>query len=190
MGAMQAVAIGPGIGAGLSLTNSLFSFLNSLKVPAVLDADAIRLLAGRIERLRGLPCPLILTPHPGELAALLGWTTQSVQSDRKLAAQEAARASGQVVVLKGYGTITALPWGETYLNTTGGPWMATAGSGDVLTGCIGALLASGVPAAQAAWCGAYLHGLAGDIARGRIGPVGVLASEIADALPETREFLQ
>ncbi len=116
------------------------------------------------------------------MAALLGCTSKEVQANRPSAALEAAKRFNCTVVLKGHGSITAMPNGSLFWNPTGGPWLATAGSGDVLAGCIGALLAANVPLPDSAWLGVYLHGYAGDILREEKGESGLLAGEVANEL--------
>jgi NAD(P)H-hydrate epimerase len=130
-----------------------------------------------------------LTPHPGEAARLLGTTTRRVQSNRLAAAQKLARAARAVVILKGAGSLIATPSGRVTVNPTGTPLMATAGSGDVLTGTVGALLAAGMEPETAAIAAAYLHGAAGERLEEELGDAGLLASELADAIPEVRKKL-
>ncbi len=180
------LVIGPGLGQGDALRESLITLLQQTDLPIVLDADALRLLENGHEALIGRTGATILTPHPGEMAGLLGITTEEVQQDRRILAAQVAQQSDSVVVLKGSGTITASPAGELRWNPTGGPAMATAGSGDVLAGCIGSLLAQGVGPFEAAWAGAYIHGRAGDVASETRGDAGIIASDIAHALPTAR----
>jgi NAD(P)H-hydrate epimerase len=125
----------------------------------------------------------VLTPHPGELARLIGVETAAVQADRIGAARECARRYGAVVVLKGARTLIAPPAGPLWINPTGNPAMAAAGMGDVLTGVIAAHLARGLSPLAAALLGVFLHGRAGDLAAAGSGPWGLLASELADRLP-------
>ena len=180
---VDAVVVGPGLGEGEELRASLLSWLETLDKPAILDADALRLVAGDLEALDRRPAPTVLTPHPGEMAAMLGTGAGAVQADRRAAVRRAAELSGSVVALKGAGTLVARPDGMITWNPTGGPWLASAGTGDVLSGSIGALLAGGVPADWAAWAGVFLHGRAADIAARERGAVGLVASEVAAALP-------
>ncbi len=191
----QAMAIGPGL--GLRATALVRELLPALRVPVVLDADGVRAYAGEPHALRhaleaGLPS-LVLTPHPGEMAALLGTTTEEVQADRLAAAREAARRTGAVVVLKGAPTIVADPGGNRphcYINTTGNPALATAGSGDVLTGLVGALLAQRLGAREAALLGVWAHGRAADRPGREVGTAGLLAGEVATALPRVLKDLR
>ncbi|MBE3584091.1 MAG: NAD(P)H-hydrate dehydratase [Limnochordaceae bacterium] len=150
----------------------------------VLDADGLNWLAQGV-----LPVPLpgqldwVLTPHPGEMARLLGWSSQRVQENRWEAARQAASRFGAVVVLKGAHTVIAAPDGSFWVNPTGNPGMAVGGMGDVLAGVIGALLLNpGVSATQAAVMGVYLHGLAGDVLAHERGETALMASDLPDAL--------
>ena len=187
---MTAVAAGPGLGTGDGADKTITWLLENWKGPLLLDADAINLLAGLPERLAGRDVPAVLTPHPGELARLLGRSTVEILPDRLGAAREAARRSGAIVVAKGYGSIIAEPAGQAWVNPTGDVGLASGGSGDVLTGTIGALLAQGVDPLRTALVGCWLHGKAGEIG-GEIYPAAVPASELpgllADAWRELEE---
>ena len=132
----------------------------------------------------GLRCWLVLTPHPGEMARLCSDTIPEIQSDRLGAAQQKARETGAVVVLKGAATVIASPDGRCAVNPTGNPGMAKGGSGDVLAGITGALLAQGVPAFEAGVLGAYLHGRAGDLCAQRYTQRAMLPTDLPHALPE------
>lgn len=190
----QALAIGPGLGTAPETAQFFQALLERPEVqhcPAVLDADALNLLAQAPERVEALArrpggLPWVLTPHPGEMARLLGRSTADVQADRPGAVREAAARFGGVVVLKGARSLVAHPSGRWAINPTGNPGMATGGMGDVLTGLVGALLAQGLGPWEAAAAGVYLHGLAGDLQAEARGPAGLLASEVADALPAAR----
>lgn len=182
----DALAIGPGLGTSAETAAAVVAILAGRTRPAVLDADglnvfapvtrkSLRLTAGRV--------PLILTPHPGEAARLLGSSTAEVQADRPGAAGRLAARTGAIVVLKGHRTVVAGPDGTLCFNASGNPGMATAGSGDVLTGITGALLARGLPARDAARLAVFLHGDAGDRAALRRGHEGMIASDLIDELP-------
>ena len=179
LGRMTAVATGPGMGTGEGAAGTLEWILDTWKGGLLLDADAINLLAGRPERLAGREQPPVLTPHPGELARLLGRTTEEVISDRLVAARDAAARTQAIVVAKGFRTIIADPDGDIFVNPTGDAGLASGGSGDVLTGTIGAFLAQGLEPVRAAIVGCWLHGRAGEIG-GETWPAAVPAS----ALPE------
>jgi ADP-dependent NAD(P)H-hydrate dehydratase / NAD(P)H-hydrate epimerase len=182
---MNALVIGPGIPRGPETGALILDLLGRAAVPAVLDADALNALADRglaPGALGALPAPVVLTPHPGEMARLCGVGIAEVQADRIGLASERARTWGAVVVLKGARTVVAGPTGPAAVIPTGNPGMATGGTGDVLAGLAGALLASGIPAASAARAAAWVHGRAGDLAARRLGERGLLASDLADAV--------
>lgn len=176
-----AVAVGPGLGTGpwgaLRLDEALARAL-----PAVLDADALNLLRGRLGLLAGRPGPTVLTPHPGEAARILGLSSAAVATDPESAARRLAAESGATVVLKGFRSVVATPAGRVARVLSGNPGLATGGSGDVLTGIVGALLARGLSAWEAATAGAYLHGLAGDLVRERLGEESLRASDLPEEL--------
>ncbi|CAN5681125.1 bifunctional ADP-dependent NAD(P)H-hydrate dehydratase/NAD(P)H-hydrate epimerase [soil metagenome] len=176
------LALGPGLGQGESQRALVTRALAGVDVPLVLDADGLNVLAGHSEKLAGRHAPLVITPHPAEMARLLDSSVEEVQADRLGTAQAAAERLGCVVLLKGFRTVIADPHGRAVVNPTGGPELASAGTGDVLTGIVAALLAAGLGAFEAAWAAAYLHGSAGAISAAD-GPVGVLAWDVAEALP-------
>ena len=185
---MTAIAAGPGLGTGEGASKVLTWLLDNWDGPLLLDADAINLLAGEPARLAGREIPTVLTPHPGELARLLGESTQDVVANRLGAAREAARRANAVVVAKGYGTIIAEPGGQAWVNPTGDVGLASGGSGDVLTGTIGGLLAQGVDPIRAALVGCWLHGRAGEIG-GEIYPAAVPAGELPGLLADAWQEL-
>lgn len=184
----DAAAAGPGLGIGPGVLAVLRRLFQS-RLPLVCDADALNAFAGE-PRAFARRAPTILTPHPGEAARLLGISTARVQADRLGAATSLARESGAVVVLKGSGSLVAAPRGRVLVNPTGTPLMATAGAGDVLTGAVGALLAGGLLPEQAAMAATYLHGAAGERLEKELGDAGLLASELADAIPPARRELR
>lgn len=184
-----AVAAGPGIGVGEAARSFLDALLERWPGALVLDADALTLLAGRLEALAGRQGVPVLTPHPAELARLLGRETNEVVSDRLGAAREAARRSGAVVLAKGARTVIVAPDGRALVNPTGTPGLASGGAGDVLTGVVGSLLAQGVPAWEAAAAAAWLHGRAAELAAERFAgavPAGELVGYLAAAEREAR----
>lgn len=174
---------GCGIATGALAANALSElFVLRRGNPLVLDADGLNLLAqGEIRPTWGAG-PVVLTPHPAEAGRLLGVATAEVQRDRPAAARELARRYQAWVVLKGAGTVVCAPDGALRVNTSGNPGLATAGTGDVLAGMLGSLLAQKLPLDQAVHGAVWLHGAAADalVARG-IGPIGLTASELADA---------
>lgn len=179
----SAIAIGPGLGVeredGLLIRN----ILETADKPVVLDADGLNLLRDDLDVMRNARADLIITPHPGEAARLLGRKTADINMDRLQSARELATVTGTITVLKGAGSVVATPDGKTYINTTGNPGMATGGSGDVLTGVITALLGQGLSPESAAKTGVYLHGLAGDLAKNLKGEYGLIASDIVSMVP-------
>jgi NAD(P)H-hydrate epimerase len=181
----DAIAVGPGIGTSAACADAVLELLRGRRVPACLDADGLNLVASRsaVDGLATGHPPLVMTPHPGEAARLLACSTADVQADRRGAAVELARRSGAVVLLKGHRTLVARPDGHVSVNASGNPGMATAGTGDVLTGAVAALLARGLDAATAARLGAFVHGDAGDRAAAELGPDGMIASDLVDRLP-------
>lgn len=178
-----ALAIGPGLGTHPETQALVHNLLVKAQRPMVLDADGINVFAGHADMLSRASGPLILTPHPGEMARLLGTTVADIQRDRLGAASRLACERNVCVVLKGAGTIIAAPDGRLAVNSTGNPGMATAGTGDVLTGIIVSLLAQGLSTWEAACAGVYLHGLAGDLAASEQGEAGLIAGDVIRAIP-------
>jgi hydroxyethylthiazole kinase-like uncharacterized protein yjeF len=150
----------------------------------VLDADGLNALAGATECLRDAAGPLVLTPHPGECARLLGMSAETLLAERIPVVQKTAADWHLSLVLKMARTLVGDPAGGVAIVPTGNPGMATGGTGDVLTGVIAGLIAQGAAPPLAARAGAYVHGLAGDLAAGRLGPEAMLAGDLLDALPE------
>lgn len=182
----QAVVMGPGLGDESSNAKLIEEVLKADCPAFVLDADALNLAANEpslIKAIREAGQRVILTPHPGEAARLLGIRSQEVQADRLSAARMLAEKTGAVTVLKGAGTLVATPDHNSYINTTGNPGMATGGTGDVLAGVIGALAGQGCTCLAAAKAGAYLHGLAGDLAAEAMGEYGLIASDLVAMIP-------
>jgi NAD(P)H-hydrate epimerase len=179
----DAVAVGPGLSTEPEVAELARKVVIESSIPVVADADALNAFEGRASELSGRGAPGVITPHTGEFARLFGMPSSEVLEDRVGFARKAAAETGGVVLLKGPHTLVAQPEGEIRVNPTGGPALATGGSGDVLTGMIAALIARGAGAADAASAAAYVHGLAGEIA-GRLMGEGTTASEIARAIPE------
>ncbi|MGG4185506.1 NAD(P)H-hydrate dehydratase [Paenibacillus jamilae] len=184
--ARDVLAVGPGLGRFAGDTGWLRRLWEEYGGPLVLDADALNILASagpELEAWKPRSAAVVLTPHPGEMARLLGIPTAEVQRDRITLAREYARTRGVTLVLKGARTVIACPDGMAYVNTTGHAGMATGGAGDVLTGIIAGLLAQGLNASQAAAFGVYLHGATGETAaRHRQHPASVIAGDIIEAL--------
>ena len=181
---------GPGLARDEALPTVLEEVLLAWDKPAVVDAGGLWALAQNKDIAVGAAGPLVLTPHPGELGLLLGISAAQVQKDRPAAARKAAQEYGAVVVLKGASTLIADPAGRLYINATGNPILATAGSGDVLTGDLAAWLARGLSVCDAAILAVYLHGRAGDLLREEKGQRGGLAGEIAEYLPRALKELE
>ena len=184
MAGKRALVWGPGMPTADAAGKTLRRLAVSLELPIVLDADALNHLGREVASLAAARGPRILTPHPGEAARLLGSDTRSVQADRVAAARTLARSSGAVVVLKGARSVVAAPDGTVSLNPTGNPGMGTGGTGDVLSGVLGALLAQGMEPLEAARLGVYVHGLAGDRVAAAHGDMGLVAGDLAAALPD------
>ena len=178
-----AIAVGPGLGRGDAQRALMDRVLTEVEAPVLVDADGLNVLAGHTQRLARRAGPAVLTPHPAELARLLDSSVGAVQSDRMTAATSAAQQLGAVVVLKGSRSIIAAPTGRAVVNPTGSSVLASAGTGDVLSGAAVALLAAGLDAFEAAWAATYVHGLAGLEALGMVAGPGVLAWDVAEALP-------
>ena len=179
----DAVGIGPGLGKQEGSALALMSQLQQTQCPVVLDADALNMLGSHGTWISQLPDNMILTPHPREFDRLASTTCHS-DSERLAVARDMAESLRAYIVLKGHYTALCLPDGNVVFNTTGNSGMATAGSGDVLTGIITGLLARGYSRKNACLTGIYLHGLAGDIAAARVGKECMMASDIIAALPE------
>ena len=178
-----ALALGPGLSLNLETVRLVQQVVRKSPLPAVIDADGLSALAGKPEILRKNQKELILTPHPGEMARLAGISIEEVQKDRIQVARGFAKEYGVILVLKGSRSLIASPGGEVFINPTGNPGMASGGTGDVLTGMIGGLLAQGLPALEAAKLGVYLHGLAGDYAAFLKGERGIAATDLVELAP-------
>jgi NAD(P)H-hydrate epimerase len=178
---VDAVVAGPGLGRGPGVRPLVARLLAAFAGPVVLDADACN--AADLELLRTAAGGLVITPHPGEAARLLGSTSKAVQGERAAAARRLAADGRCVAVLKGAGTLVAGPSGPIACNPTGNDGMGTGGSGDVLAGFIGGLLAAGAPPADAAAAGVYVHGLAGDLAAAALGRRAMLAGDVLRHIP-------
>lgn len=179
----SAVVIGCGLSVCDDTKNLVQSVITNCKKPLVIDADALNCICNKPEILKNLKAPAIITPHPGEMARLLHSTPKTVNSNRENTAINFAKKFGVVTVLKGAGTIIASPDGEVYINHTGNSGMATGGSGDVLSGIIGSLLAQGAAPINAAAAGVFLHGTIGDLAAEKLGKISMLPTDMIDMIP-------
>lgn len=175
---MDAVLVGPGLGQSEGTLAVVRAVLENAQCPVVVDADGINVLSAHRDLLRGRKSPTILTPHDGEFARLGG----VIGEDRMSAAAALAEELGCVVLLKGHETCIT-DGTDGYINPTGNPGMAVGGSGDVLAGVITALLGAGLPPLEAAACGAWLHGAAGDRCAAELGQYGMLPTDMLSALP-------
>jgi ADP-dependent NAD(P)H-hydrate dehydratase / NAD(P)H-hydrate epimerase len=182
VGRVQAWVVGSGLGAGGDAADVVRAVLGT-DVPVVVDADGLAVVASDPDLVRRRTAPTVLTPHAGEFARLVEADRDDVEAHRLDHVRRAAASFGAVVLLKGSTTLVAAPDGAVWVNSVDTAYLATAGSGDVLSGVIGSLLAAGVEAATAAAAGAFLHGLAGVLAAGRP-EVPLTAMDIAAALPD------
>jgi NAD(P)H-hydrate epimerase len=191
MSRMSACAVGPGLSTHYETVQAVRSIIQRLVVPAVIDADGLNALAGNLDMLRRLKTPVIMTPHPGEMARLLGTSSDEVQKNRFDVASEFSMKHKVTLVLKGAGTIVATPTGEVFVNSSGNPGMATGGTGDVLTGMIAGLLAQGYTVSQAGCLGVYVHGRAGDLAAAEKGETAMIAGDLIEKIPQAiRETME
>ena len=186
----DAAVLGPGLGTSAGAVAAIREVVTKTRLPLVLDADGLNAFAGRPRELSRRRGPTVATPHPGEAGRLLGRSSRDVQSDRLAAARALAKAARCCVLLKGEATLTATPDGRVVVNPTGTPLLATAGSGDVLAGVIAALVAGGLAPEDAAAAAAWLHGAAGERLARTLGDAGLLAHEVADAVPRVRRGLR
>lgn len=180
----KCLAIGPGLSPDKDTGALVRQLVARAEVPMVIDADGLNHLVGSLETLRQCRVPVILTPHPGEMARLTGLSVAEIQQDRVGCTRRFSERHRVYVVLKGARSVVAHPDGSVGINPTGNAGMASGGMGDVLTGAIAGLLTQGLEPGLAAHCGVYLHGAAADILSERVGPYGYLAGEVMTALPE------
>ncbi|HDH97200.1 MAG TPA: NAD(P)H-hydrate dehydratase [Proteobacteria bacterium] len=185
-----AVAIGPGMGLEPSTQQLIRDVISNIELPMVIDADGLNALAAKPEILLKRKVPTILTPHPGEMARLIGSDVGRVKTDRIGVAREFAKQYGCYLVLKGARSIIATPEGHIYINPTGNPGMASGGTGDVLTGIIAGFLAEGMNPLEAAIAGVYIHGACGDAAAMEYGERGLLARDMIAELPRLLRELE
>jgi NAD(P)H-hydrate epimerase len=179
----DAVLVGPGLPDNDASYERVRRFVSAIERPLVIDASALNAFASRADVLNPHRRPRVLTPHPGELARLLGSTAKEINGNRIEAAREAARATGCVVVLKGFQSLVADPEGHVNVNPTGNPGMASGGMGDVLGGMIAAFLARGIDPFDSAVAAVYLHGYAGDMLKEEMGDIGLIALDLAERIP-------
>jgi NAD(P)H-hydrate epimerase len=179
----KCVALGPGLGQAAKTKKLVHKIVESSPIPIVIDADGLNNLAGQAHILKSARAPVILTPHPGEMARLADTGVSAVQQDRIKCARNFAEAYKVHVILKGARTVIAHPDGSVFINPTGNAGMASGGMGDVLTGIIAGLIVQGLSPQKACRAGVYLHGAAADSLAKNMGPYGYLAGDVMMAIP-------
>jgi NAD(P)H-hydrate epimerase len=180
----SAIALGPGLGQGLEVTSFVEKLVSNVDIPIVIDADGLNAIQYNVDILKQIKAPVIITPHPMEMSRLTGLSVEYILNNMLEVAIDFSKQYNVITLLKDARTIIANPNADIYINTTGNCSMAKAGSGDVLTGIIGALLAQHVEPFTAAALGAYLHGRAGELASQKLGMLGVLASDLCDYIAQ------
>ncbi|MFA5165110.1 MAG: NAD(P)H-hydrate dehydratase [Candidatus Omnitrophota bacterium] len=183
------VAIGPGLSQEPGTQKLVRKLIVSLKKSIVLDADGLNAIKGYTLLLKRAHAPVVVTPHPGEMARLTGLPVNAISGDKERVAKTFANKYNVVCVLKGNRTVVARPGGKSYVNKTGNPGMAKGGTGDVLTGMIASFIGQGIGPFEAASLGVYLHGKAGDLAAKEKGQASMLASDLLDKIPEAIKSL-
>lgn len=179
----SAALVGPGLADDETAYANTRALISAIPLPLLIDASGLNAFASRAAELNPQGLPRVITPHPGELARILGTSAKAINDDRIASAREAARVTQCVVVLKGHQTLVAEPDGHVFVNPTGNPGMASGGMGDVLSGIISAFLARGIDPLDAACAGVYLHGLAGDLLEEEMGDTGLAAMDLAERIP-------
>lgn len=186
----NAVVLGPGLSQHPATCEFALEFIRQCPVPMLVDADGLNALSRDLSALRGTPSERVLTPHPGEMSRLSGIATKDIQADREGVAARFANEHHCVVALKGHRTVIADPDGSVYVNSTGNDGLATGGTGDVLAGLIGGLMAQGLCVRDAAILGVYVHGCAGDLAAIKKTARGMVASDVLAEIPEVWRRLE
>lgn len=184
------VVLGPGLSQHPETQKLIRKLIFKIKKPMILDADALNAISRNTSMLIKIKSNYIVTPHPGEMSRLINKGMEYVKNNRLIVAKKFSRDYNAVVVLKGAGTVVAEPGEKYYVNTTGNPGMATAGSGDVLTGIIAGFLSQGLKAFDAARLGVYVHGLAGNLAAKDKGEIGLIAGDILENIPHAIKQVQ
>ncbi len=188
-GKADVLAIGPGIGVTRETQKIMKEIIQSSRSPLVIDADGINSIAD-ISVFEKAQAPAVITPHPGEMARLIRSRRSDIERDRISTALSVSRETGADLILKGVPTVVAEPGGRAFVNSTGNPGMATAGTGDVLTGIVASFIGQGLNPVDASVAGVYMHGLAGDVAASEKGEHSLIASDIIEALPEAFKWLK
>lgn len=186
---MNALVVGPGLSTHPRAVELVQLMIQHIEKPMILDADALNALSQDLTILKGTRAELLLTPHPGEMGRLAGVSVKEIQADRVALPLEFAARHQLHIALKGAGTIIGTPGGSAWMNPTGNAAMASAGMGDILAGVVGGLLSQSLSPEEALVAGAYLHGLAGDIAAHQVGGIGLTATDLLPALPLARQRL-
>ncbi len=187
--ASDIVVLGPGISQHPETQELINRLILKIEKPMVLDADALNAIARNVNRLKKVKSSYVITPHPGEMSRLINKSMKYIKNHRLIVAKKFSYDYNAVVVLKGAGTVVAEPGGKYYINTAGNPGMATAGSGDVLTGIIAGFLSQGLKMFDASALGVYVHGLAGDLAEKDKGEIGLIAGDILENIPYAIKLL-
>jgi NAD(P)H-hydrate epimerase len=187
---MDFIVLGPGISLHDETQQLVRSLVSQIDKPLLLDGDGLTALQQHLDLLRSRQAPTILTPHLGEMARLTGLNTRQIEADRIRVLRQAAADLKAIIVLKGAHTQVGYPDGRVFVNTSGNSGMATAGSGDVLTGAIAAMHGLGMPVEEAVRAGVFVHGLAGDLAAAAIGQDGLTAQTLLDHLPDALRSLR
>jgi len=187
---MRCVALGPGLGQNPGTQALVARLVEKLSLPIVVDADGLNALVGNLDLLHGRSAPTVLTPHPGEAARLLDSDPVRINTDRVASACLLAQRTGAIVLLKGAGTVIATPEGDVVLNPTGGPALASGGTGDLLTGLVAGFVCQGLDVFDAAALAAYVHGAASDRCAKAQGEAGLMAGDLAATIPRTMQELR
>ncbi len=189
---MDAAIIGPGMGSHHETIETVIKLMKKLELPCIVDADGLNALAKCDEKdiFKNIKADTIFTPHPGELSRLIDMPIDEIEKNKFHKASEWAKKLNTILIIKGSPTLIAIPEGPVYLNLTGNDGMATAGSGDILSGILGSLLAQGLKAFEAARLGVYLHGIAGDIASEEIGKRSMIASDMLEFIGDAFWYLE
>ncbi len=186
---VNCVAIGPGLSRNSGTEKLVNELVVSLDKPMVLDADGINALEGNASILSSVKAPIVITPHPGEMARLVSLSREAIVKEKEKVAKNFSSKYNVVCVLKGHRTVVAGPGGKAYVNLTGNPGMASGGVGDVLTGMIASFIGQGIRPFDAAKLGVFLHGLAGDLAAKEKGEISLIASDILNKLPQAIKLI-
>lgn len=185
------LVLGPGLGQGSGNINLVNKLLKEKLPKLIIDGDGLNILSGMEKWWERMGEEVVLTPHPGEMARLTGYSIKQVLSNREKVAKEFAQKWNKIVVLKGANTVIVSPAGEVVISPFVNPLLATAGTGDVLAGIISGFIAQGLSCFEASCCGVYVHGLAGEIFRKKLGEAGLLASDLLPILPKMiKNFLR